>query len=190
VLNVERQVGLTIDKAGITHAIRYLFASSFIEKEDEVLDVFCGTGYGSRYMAQFAKVTAFDKYEPLWPHPNVTFITAHYPDITLDKTFDLITCFEAIEHVDPLTARTLLSSIWGWTKEDGTLLISSPNQEYYPYDDAIEHHFFHYTPQGLERDLNAAGFSIVEWKNQPAKGSTRLNSGPGGKYMIAVCERV
>lgn len=38
-----------------TSLARYKFASRFINKEDQVLDIACGSGYGSEYLSNGAK---------------------------------------------------------------------------------------------------------------------------------------
>ena len=190
-LSVERQIGIHLGQVGISHVVRYLYALSKINPGDKVLDVFCGTGYGARMMGELAKVTAFDKCGEFVAHKNVEFITATYTIVNISGRFNLITCFEAIEHVPRSMARNLMKDMMEWLEPDGTILISSPNQIFYPFDKyKIEHHFFHYTPKEMEADLKLAGLDVIQWKCQKSKGISRLEDGTDGRYMIAEVKKV
>jgi len=58
---IERQ---PLDTAEVSHLSRYERAAKSIQKGSKVLDVFCGSGYGSQILYKAGhQVTAFDKYE-------------------------------------------------------------------------------------------------------------------------------
>ena len=110
------------NKMTLDHYARYLFACVAAEGK-RVLDVACGFGYGSRLLAASgarevvgvdvapdALAYAHDHYA----HPLVSYIlkdiTALSPDI--EGHFDLITCFETLEHVpNPMLALDALTSM-------------------------------------------------------------------------------
>jgi 2-polyprenyl-3-methyl-5-hydroxy-6-metoxy-1,4-benzoquinol methylase len=182
----ERQMGRCPE---ISHLMRYMLAKTYIRKGDKVLDVFCGTGYGSEVMVDIAEVTAFDKFRSKAINKRVNFINAEYPNISFDTQFDLITCFEAIEHIPRVLAKSLLKDIRKWLRNRGELFISSPNKNHFPYDaEKIKHHYFHYDPHEMETDLNSAGFEVKEWFSQREKFVSRIDAGYDGRYMIARCQ--
>lgn len=179
----ERQAGIEP-----SHIARYILAKSFIENGSDVLDAFCGTGYGSRMLSTGNRVVCFDKFNHENTESNVEFIQATYPDITFGKQFDTIVCFEAIEHLPRELSKNLLQDFRKWLRPYGQLFISSPNQLNYPFDaKKIEHHYFHYKPEEMENDLNNAGFKVDRWWNQKQKFSFKLDDGYDGRYMICRC---
>ena len=120
------------------HMHRYAMAQSLVEG-CRVLDYGSGEGYGTATLAsRAASVTGVDidpaaiahaqaKYETI---PNITFETlADHRLPYSDGSFDVITCFEVIEHVpDPAL---VIEEIARLLSKDGLLLISTPNKAEY-----------------------------------------------------------
>lgn len=87
------------------HSVRrYQFAASFLRASDNVLDICCGTGYGTAIMSKEAKcVVGIDVDQSA-----VEFAEAHYPycnfikrDIALHEfnvICDVATMFESLDH--------------------------------------------------------------------------------------------
>jgi 2-polyprenyl-3-methyl-5-hydroxy-6-metoxy-1,4-benzoquinol methylase/glycosyltransferase involved in cell wall biosynthesis len=116
------------------HIARYLFAAQLC-KGRQVLDVGCGVGYGSRILAQqgAAHVTAFDLSEDaigharkFYAHPAVDFRVESASAFQLGRTFDVITCFELIEHVPAEAQEEVLRRLAAHLAPDGVLFISTP----------------------------------------------------------------
>ena len=173
-----------------SHVARYVMASKRISKGAKVLDVFCGTGYGAKVLADRGhKVTAFDSCNTFPIVTGVTFLEATYPASDFqDGWFDAVTAFEAIEHVHRGMGLNLLHSIRKWLKPGGVLWLSTPNAEVMPFSPKqFPFHRLHYTPKELERMLASAGFPNVRWLNQAKKGSAVFRPGPVGAYMVAEC---
>ncbi len=114
------------------HIARYAFASQWIHGK-RVLDVGCGVGYGSRWMAQngAASVHAFDlscdaigHAKLFYANEKVTFEVASATAFDFSEKFDVVTCFELIEHVD--AQRDVIKCIRRALKDDGVLIISTP----------------------------------------------------------------
>ena len=86
------------------HVARYMIARGFVNPGEFVLDAGCGTGYGSRLIADVAKVLAVDAettYSQKWAHENVQFAQldlgkAELPDV------DVTICIEVAEHINGL----------------------------------------------------------------------------------------
>ncbi len=129
--------GQVNDDLWAEHMARYAFAAR-LASDARVLDIGCGTGYGTAELAQHARsATGIDvstdaiayarKHYPL---PHTTFLAASATNLPFPaSSFDLITAFEVIEHLPNwhellIEARRLLGP-------NGTFLVSTPNKLYY-----------------------------------------------------------
>jgi len=131
------------------HLHRYAFASKFTF-DKKVLDLACGEGYGVNILARNAKsVTGIDYDEKTINHAkktykqkNIEFLKGSITDVPIkdSKLFDVIVCFEAIEHVDE--QEKVLQEVKRLLKEDGIFLISTPNKIVYD-SEQIEPNPFH-----------------------------------------------
>lgn len=117
------------------HLPRYDYASRLATDRD-VLDFGCGTGYGSRKLAEHArKVLAVDidntalKFA-IASHDVENLRFLHNADLATSlnvESFDIITCFEVIEHIPAEQQATLVKNLSRLLKPGGILLISTPN---------------------------------------------------------------
>jgi len=116
----------------IQHLARYGFATAYATHKD-VLDVCCGTGYGSAMMASVAhSVTGFDiSHEAIayavcrYPYPNTTFTSADVFDWVPRAEYDVAVCFEALEHVED--GERFIEVVHGaLTKPNSSLVLSIP----------------------------------------------------------------
>ena len=120
------------------HLHRYAFAAQFV-KGKKVLDLACGEGYGSYMMAQEAdSVVGVDIDERAINHAQsrylrkgLHFIKGSITEIPIEgeQEFDVIVCFEAIEHVKDHDK--LLSEVKRLIKDDGVFIVSTPNKATY-----------------------------------------------------------
>lgn len=167
--------GLTQKRIADDHIQRYQFAGNFV-KDKTVLDIACGVGYGSKLLARMGakKVEGVDltakiiKYAKLnYHHPNCQFRVGDITKIKLNKKFDVIVCFETIEHVyDDYKA---IKNLYNHLKKGGQLLISSPNRPVTsPSAKNLtdkpnnKFHVREYTIDELKKLLKKAGFKIKE----------------------------
>ncbi|WP_153075920.1 methyltransferase domain-containing protein [Paraburkholderia bonniea] len=112
------------------HLARYVFASQWTGGKS-VLDVGCGVGYGSHWLAEAGakQVVAFDlsaeaiaQAKTVYAHPNVRFDVAAADSFQFAEQFDVVTCFELIQHVAEPAA--VIQRIHRALKDDGVLLLS------------------------------------------------------------------
>ena len=127
--------GTTPERIWLDHICRYEFASGFISGKD-VLDIACGTGYGSKLLkdASALKVTGIDISQDSvdyavnrYSAEGLDYFTGDATDISFsDSAFDAVVSFETIEHVKDY--RLALKEIKRVLKQKGELIISSPNR--------------------------------------------------------------
>ena len=121
------------------HWHRYAFALPLAQGK-RVLDAACGEGYGSALLAQAAaRVTGVDIAPDAVAHararygdkPNLEYRQgdATALDALPDASYDLICCFETLEHVEAQEA--LLAGFARLLAPGGVLLVSSPDKAEY-----------------------------------------------------------
>jgi SAM-dependent methyltransferase len=129
--------GQVSDDLWAEHIARYAFAAR-LASGARVLDIGCGTGYGTAELAQQARsatgidvsADAIAYAQQHYPLPNAKFLAASAVALPFPPaSFNLITAFEVIEHLDHwhdllIEARRLLHP-------NGTFLVSTPNKLYY-----------------------------------------------------------
>jgi SAM-dependent methyltransferase len=150
-----RHTGTSIE---IEHHARYRWAATLVERKD-VLDAGCGTGWGTNLLAKAgaASVTGVDLDEAAVKHGGAEFegaIELRVGDLCSldlpDASFDVVVCFEAIEHLDdPSSALDHFRRV---LRPDGLLLISTPVRGVYPPGNPF--HVHEYEPGELEAALS------------------------------------
>jgi len=113
---------------------RYEFALQFIKHDKKVLDLACGTGYGSALLAKTNSVVGVDR-----DREAIAFARKHFgKDVqfvigdvekgnkNLGK-FDAICAFEIIEHLEK--PETFLKNAFQLLKSNGIMILSTPNAE-------------------------------------------------------------
>lgn len=116
---------------------RYNYAGKSVRNKS-VLDVGCGTGYGTNCLANLGaeKVTGIDiskKFIDIakkkYIKPNVRFEVLDALKLErLEEKFDIITCFEVLEHLPIGTHEEFLSDVGRILKSEGKLFLSTPNR--------------------------------------------------------------
>lgn len=121
----------------IEHLHRYALACEYV-KEKVVLDIACGEGYGSLLLAKTSKIVfgvdidkdSIDAATLKYKKDNLQFIESSATHIPLeDDSIDIVVSFETIEHLE--YHDQMLSEIKRVLKQDGLLIMSSPDKYYY-----------------------------------------------------------
>jgi len=151
------------------HLARYWWAGAFCEGQ-RVLDAGCGVGYGAGVLkrAGALEVVAIDLSEAI-----IEVARGEAPDGVVfdvgdlrslpyaEGSFDLIVCFEVIEHVEE--PERVLDQLARVLHPKGLLLISSPNRDHYVPGNP--HHRHEYVPSELRTALENR-FSAVRLLSQ------------------------
>ena len=122
------------------HLHRYRFVKELV-KHKKVLDLGCGEGYGSFVLAEESdEVIGIDidgitirHASSKYIKENLKFILGSIIEIPIkgEKIFDVIVCFEAIEHISEHDK--LIGEVKRLIKDNGIFIVSTPNK--YKYSD-------------------------------------------------------
>jgi SAM-dependent methyltransferase len=169
------------------HQARYRWAARWVRGRT-VLDVACGTGYGSALLlgAGARRVVSIDLSEPALgfarrAYPGPCYVQADAGALPLAQpVFDVAVALETIEHLaDPLT---FLGALGGLVRPGGWLLVSTPNDE---HDHAPNpYHLRELSVAELRGGLVAAGFEVdgtwgQQWMPPPRQSIWRRARGLG-----------
>lgn len=195
----ERQVQTQLEKIRIDHKVRYQTASKYIQRNDNVLDIACGVGYGSYIMAvnhSSANLTGMDisqktidfanKY---YSRENIQYICGNCLKAPLqDGSFDVIVTYETVEHIDE--DELFLTKLHKALKNTGTLILSTPNQDFLPFDKKQHpYHIKHYKKSEITDLLDQCGFEIKEVFGQPNSRSDKIFAGWKGMFNIIIAAK-
>lgn len=178
----ERQTGKTIEEIRADHVNRYELAVNVIKSHFgsnlnlKGMDVFCGNGYGSLLMEQKtgAELTSIDgskeaiefakKY---YGNRKIKYSCRRFPFRMKKNCYDFIVSLESIEHIkdDAL----FLNRLYGALKQNGILIISTPNMEKQDLRLNPNHfHYRHYYNNEFIKLVREVGFEFVEFYGQDA----------------------
>ena len=191
----------------VEHVNRYEFVSTLI-KGKKVLDAACGTGYGSAILSKYAQevcgidisIDAVKYASDNYNKENLNFKVADIENLPFeDNYFDVVVSFETIEHVNAEKQKKFLSEIKRVLKEDGILVISTPNCEVYDKRGENKFHVSEFSFVGFESFLKSK-FEKVKILSQKfevgniiavngiSKAISKNNMNPEtSDYMIAIC---
>ncbi|EHR59041.1 glycosyltransferase [Saccharomonospora cyanea] len=169
------------------HYHRYAFALRFAAGK-RVLDLASGEGYGSAMLATTAaEVVGLDIDEATVAHASATYPLGNLrftvgsitdPEVLADEEpFDVVTCFEAVEHV--AEQDELMRLVRARLAPDGVLLCSTPDVAVYTHDHGNEnpYHVKELTRDGF-RQLLAGTFEHVTLLRQNVAVGSLVHDGP------------
>ena len=164
------------------HQARYRWAAR-LARDADVLDAACGVGYGAAILAEAGarRVVGIDRDAEAILNARARagevaeFLLGDLRTLPFeDGSFDLVACFEAIEHVVEQDA--VLDELRRVLRPEGTLLISSPNRE--TFTPGNPHHVHEYTPDELRAALGRR-FATVRLHGQHAHLASLLAGDEG-----------
>jgi len=170
------------------HLARYIYASEQIRKRKAkcVLDVACGSGYGSCELSKYAeKVLAVDKNPP-FPHyakPNIIFCHADLNENNWADSLssygnpDAAVCFETLEHIN--NPETFLMAISKIIKRKGLLFVSVPDGDFEKVDENENilnpFHLHRFSMDAIKSIIEKCGFTIKRTLYQPVSAAIYRN---------------
>ena len=120
-------------KFGDQLSFHYQLATKYINREDRLLDIACGDGFGLCVMADYTRHIDGADISPEIIQiakekcKNLNNVKLHVEDVLnmtfADNTFDIITSFETIEHVEP---ESYFREIQRVLKHGGRFILSTP----------------------------------------------------------------
>jgi SAM-dependent methyltransferase len=173
------------------HQARYRWASRLVAGK-EVLDAACGVGYGLEILASAAKaVTGLDidpeavaEAEKRHGKSAKAVVQGDLLELPFEAgSFDVVTCFEAIEHVEDHEAA--LAEVRRVLRPDGVLVLSTPNPE--AYLEGNEYHLREFRPEELLAAV-AKHFAHAVGHRQDAWVGSRIGPAGGGGGAGAAAE--
>lgn len=148
------------------HVSRYEFAKLYCEGKD-VLDIACGTGYGSSEIAKIAKsVVGVDISKESIEFANSNYKLSNLSYVLDDAIyfkkinkmeFDIVISFETIEHLDKIGRAAYLNNIKKVLKKGGVFIMSTPNKKITsPFSEKPlnKFHVLEFTKKTLESELS------------------------------------
>jgi 2-polyprenyl-3-methyl-5-hydroxy-6-metoxy-1,4-benzoquinol methylase len=180
------------------HLARYHWVS-LLARGRRVLDAGCGTGYGSALLAEAgaSEVIGMDRASAVLDSARPAMpgvVVLEEGDVTAlsyeSDRFDLVVCFEVIEHLDD--PGRALDEFRRVLSPKGVLAVSSPNRDVYPPGNP--HHVHEYTPAELEQELSKR-FACVRlerqhtWITSGVLDDIRFSVGDDGDLGTAVSIR-
>ena len=134
------------------HLARYHFAKSYINKNDSVLDVACGSGYGTYELGSIAASVigvdidpeAVDFCAGNFGAQNIKYVQSNCLGIgKVASHVDVCTSFETIEHLTKPDQADFIKAVREVLTENGLFIVSTPNKAIYNSGDEIENNKFH-----------------------------------------------
>ncbi len=160
------------------HVARYTFAQRYIQGK-VVLDIACGTGYGSDMMARGGaqRVVGIDidaeavQYAQDHYHAeNSTYLCGSAEKIEFpDSYFDVIVSFETIEHLEETVRKKYLQEMRRVLKVDGLIVLSTPNKlisSPWSVRPLNQFHQLEFYRSDLERELAENKLTVTGWFGQ------------------------
>ena len=157
----------------LRHIFAYSYAASHISKNDLVLEVGSGEGYGTNILSTKVKsIVGLDVDLEAIEHANKKYKSKkcefiHYTGKKLpfpDNKFDKVVSFQVIEHVTD--DKEYLNEIYRVLKNKGDFIVSTPNRNHRLEPNQKPWNRFHlreYSPEGLSELLSKKFNNVEVW---------------------------
>lgn len=184
----------------IEHYARYHFACDFVK--GDVLDIACGTGYGSHMMAKKCKdkvdeiigvdidQATIDYAKHTYYHPLTSFHVGDARDADLVNEFgqfDTIISFETIEHFK--NERPFLTNLYQLLKPGGTLVLSTPFGKGRGISSGVDFHYHQFTYHEFQTMFRAYDHVQYYFQEGPLVVPESYASNRNYPLGIVVCQK-
>lgn len=138
------------------HLARYKYIARLVRKNWSVLEVGCGTGYGSNFLADFCATMnaceldkkVLDKAKARFKKNNLTY--SYEPT---KETYDSVVCLEVLEHMTKEQGDDLITFLHSKLKSKGVAFISTPRKLENPSENRKKWHIHEYEYDELIQSL-------------------------------------
>lgn len=181
----------------LAHFGRYCFAANYVKEGQAVLDIPCGSGYGSDLLASLgASVHGVDIDEKAVEYANLKHSKRGASFAPLDMTaplpmrdhfWDVVVCFEGLEHIK--NGEQLVEELYRILAPGGVALISTPlRRKKKPL--RAKYHVREYFAKQFRRLIDNA-FDEVGYYVQHGSDTFKKWAGTdNGQTVIAVCHKM
>lgn len=179
---------------------RYKFAARLLRKNQRVIDVGCGKGYGSVFLSKYAQsVVAVDQDEDLilqnsTEHSNeksLEFKTMDLlsPSKDLLGQYDALVSMDVIEHFHKEDIPKAVENYSKLLKDDGFAIIGTPNiaSRGFASQRRIDTHPFEFDADGFENTLKKSFKNVFLFSMTDEIVSTQFNG--LSWYLMALCTK-
>lgn len=151
----ERQIADKVEEIREDHLARYRLVQNYIDKLNckdplNCLDIFCGNGYGSYMLSRNnpnltvkgidGSEEAIDLADRVYKLNNNSFVHKLFPFKLEKSVYDLIICFESLEHVEE--DKKMFQEMVTSAKLGAFIFVSVPNDNCHSLEK--NPHIFHY----------------------------------------------
>ncbi|MAC96712.1 MAG: hypothetical protein CMC96_14565 [Flavobacteriales bacterium] len=119
------------------HLHRYMEVIKRLEGNEKILDLACGSGYGSNILADSTSAlviggdiskSTIEDCKKHWTKDNLDFLELNGAELNFpSNTFDLIVSFETIEHTE--SYNQMIVEFKRVVKKGGSIFLSTPNKK-------------------------------------------------------------
>ena len=149
---------------------RYNYCNDYIQNK-VVIDIPCGTGWGTAMLKGYKKITGIDISEEAiefakkrYPLPNVDFTTGSMEKIDMDdNSLDVVICLEGFEHVEKEIGIKFLNEAKRVLKNKGLIIMTSPVLDENGKGSGNPYHLCEYPEKEL-RELLDKKFNVIKFK--------------------------
>ncbi len=115
---------------------RFKFAAKMLNKNDRTLEIGCGSGLGTNFLAQFCQhVTGLDvkaeeieNAKAITRRKNISFERSDFFNLPSSRRFDTIVALDVIEHMAKAQGDRLLAKAAKHLRPSGLLIIGTPSK--------------------------------------------------------------
>jgi ubiquinone/menaquinone biosynthesis C-methylase UbiE len=147
----------------LRHFAAYNFAKNFVTNK-KVLEIGCGEGYGTNFLSNYCtNIIGTDIDKKIIKHASLKYKNLIFKQINeneldfKDNSFDIIICFQVIEHINPNQLDAFLLEIRRILKNQGIFICATPNKRFrlLPFQKPWNsEHFKEYDHKQLKKILN------------------------------------